>query len=110
MRSNQGTDPKNTAQASALAIAAANGFSNDGVQSVVTVSVSPQNYQGGPNAGKALPAGYVEVIIQYNAGRTFSNVFGSGAVPVRARAVARGQWTPLSKERDRAQLAMPRAP
>src|SRR6185437_10775075 len=49
-----------TADAGALAAAAANGFSNDGVQSVVTVSVSPQNYQDGPNAGKALPAGYVE--------------------------------------------------
>jgi Flp pilus assembly protein TadG len=91
---NQGADPKGTAQASALATASANGLSNDGVQSVVTVSVSPQTYQGGPNAGQALPAGYVEVIIQYNAGRTFSNVFGTGTIPVRARAVARGQWMP----------------
>jgi Flp pilus assembly protein TadG len=93
---NQGGDPKGTAQASALATAQANGFSNDGVQSIVTVSVSPQNYQGGPHAGQALPTGYVEVIIQYNAGRTFSNVFGTGTIPVRARAVARGQWMPDS--------------
>jgi Flp pilus assembly protein TadG len=95
---NQGIDPSGTALASALAIAAANGFNNDGVQSIVTVSISPQNYQSGPNAGKALPPGYVEVIIQYNAGRTFSNVFGSGAVPVRGRAVARGQWLPASNQ------------
>ncbi len=92
---NQGVDTNGTAQASALATATANGFNNDGVQSIVTVSISPQKYQGGPNAGKTLPAGYVEVIVQYNAGRLFSGVFGAGAVPVRARAVARGQWAPI---------------
>ncbi|HEY7311092.1 MAG TPA: pilus assembly protein TadG-related protein [Gemmataceae bacterium] len=93
---NQGADPKGTAAASALANAAANGFSNDGVQSTVTVNLSPQNYQGGSKAGQPVPAGYVEVIVQYNAGRTFSSIFSSGSIPVRARAVARGQWTPLS--------------
>lgn len=95
---NQGTDPSGTAQASALAIAAANGFSNDGVQSVVTVNISPQNYQGGPNAGKALPTGFVEVIVQYNAGRLFSGMFGSNSIPIRARAVARGQWGPVGNK------------
>jgi hypothetical protein len=95
---NQGTDPQGTAQASALANAAANGFSNDGAQSIVTVNTSPNNYQGGPNAGKPLPAGYVEVIIQYNAGRTFSNIFGAGDVPIRARAVARGTWAALNDD------------
>jgi hypothetical protein len=88
--SNGGTDPSGTAKASALATAAANGYNNDGVNSVVTVNLSPQSYQGGPNAGQALPPGYVEVIVQFNEPRTFSNVFGSGAVPVSARAVARG--------------------
>ena len=92
--SNKGADPSNTASNSALAIASANGFNNDGVNSIVTVSVSPQNYQDGPNKGQALPPGYAEVIIQYNAGRMFSNVFGSSAIPVRARAVARGRWAP----------------
>jgi hypothetical protein len=93
---NKGADPSNTASDSAKAIAAANGFNNDGVNSVVTVSVSPQNYQDGPNKGKPLPPGHAEVIIQYNAGRMFSNVFGSGAIPVRARAVGRGRWAPDS--------------
>jgi len=93
---NQGVDSTGTAVASAQATAQANGFSNDGVQSVVTVTCSPHTYQGGANIGKAIPAGYVEVIIQYNAGRMFSNVFGSGDVPVRARAVARGQWGPVN--------------
>lgn len=92
--SNKGADPSNTASNSALAIAAANGFNNDGVNSIVTVSVSPANYQDGPNKGQPLPPGYAEVIIQYNAGRMFSNVFGSSAIPVRARAVARGRWAP----------------
>src|SRR5579871_2781951 len=76
----------------AQATADANGFTNDGVQSVVTVNVSPQNYQGGPNAGSALPPGYVEVIVQYNASRTFSGIFGPGTIPVCGRAVARGRW------------------
>ncbi len=89
--SNGGTDPNGTAQASALATAAANGYTNDTVNSVVIVNVSPQAYQGGPKAGTALPAGYVEVIVQFNESRSFSNLFGSGTVPVRARAVARGQ-------------------
>ena len=93
---NQGTDPRGTAQASALATASANGFSNDGVQSIVTVNISPANYQSGPNAGQPLPPGYVEVIVQYNASRLFSGIFGTGALPVRARAVARGQWGPVS--------------
>ena len=93
---NQGADPSGSALDSALAIAAANGFNNDGVQTIVTVNISPQNYQAGPNAGKPLPPGYAEVIIQYNASRIFSNVFGSGTIPVRGRAVARGQWTPSS--------------
>src|SRR6516165_7410422 len=79
---NKGADPKGTAATSAQSIASANGFSNDNVQSVVTVNVSPQNYQGGPNAGSALPPGYVEVIVQYNACRTFSGIFGTGTVPV----------------------------
>ncbi len=92
---NQGIDVSGTAQASALATASANGFSNDGVHSTVTVSTSPQPYQGGPNVGKPLPAGYIEVIIQYNANRLFSGIFGSGTLPVRARAVARGRCVPL---------------
>jgi Flp pilus assembly protein TadG len=95
---NQGTDPNGTAKNSALAIAAANGFTNDGVQSIVTVNVSPNNYQGGPNAGKTLPPGYVEVIVQYNADRLFSGVFGSSAIPIIARAVARGQWGPVGNK------------
>lgn len=93
---NQGADPSGTAQASALSTAAANGFSNDGEQSIVTVNIAPANYQDGPNAGKPLPPGYAEVIVQSNASRLFSGVFRSGAIPVRARAVARGQWESIS--------------
>lgn len=94
--SNQGIDLSSSARSSALATAAANGFTNDGVQSLVTVNVAPQSYQGGPNAGKPLPPGYVEVIIQYNASHLFSGVFGAGTSPVPGRAVARGQWPPIS--------------
>src|SRR4051794_14800116 len=38
---NQGTDPKGTAKAAALANAAANGYANDGLSTVVTVNIPP---------------------------------------------------------------------
>jgi hypothetical protein len=88
--SNQGLDTSGTGSASALSNAAANGYANDGTSSVVTVTFSPGKYQAGPNAGKAIPAGYAEVIIKYNQPRGFSRLFGSGDLPVVARAVARG--------------------
>ncbi len=94
--SNQGIDVGGTAQASALATASANGFANDGVQSIVTVNTSPQKYQSGPNAGTTIPAGYIEVVIQYNVTHLFSGVFGSGSSPIQARAVARGRCSPLN--------------
>jgi Flp pilus assembly protein TadG len=81
-----GNDTNGTAAASALAIAAANGYSNDGTTSIITVNIPPQS-----GYFVAQP-GYVEVIAQYNQPRGFSNLFGSGAIPVKARAVARGAW------------------
>ena len=83
---NNGVDPAPSypAQASALATAAANGYSNDGVTSVVTVNIPPTS---GNFVGKA---GYAEVIVQFNQKRGFSRIFGSGDLPVQARAVARG--------------------
>jgi hypothetical protein len=42
----------------------------------------------GSFAGKA---GYAEVIIQFNQKRGFSSIFGSGDLPVKARAVASGK-------------------
>jgi hypothetical protein len=91
---NKGLDPDGTAIARALAIAAANGFSGDGTQSTVTVRMSPQAYLGGPNEGKTLPKGYVEVSVEYNQPRYFSAMLGSGNIAVPARAVARGKWEP----------------
>ena len=81
---NNGLDPSGTAKASALSTAAANGYSNDGVTSVVTVNIPPKS---GNFVGKA---GYCEVIIQFNQKRNFSSIFGSGDLPVSARAVASG--------------------
>jgi hypothetical protein len=71
----------------ALNVASANGYSNDGTTSSVTVNIPPQS---GPYAG--LPS-YVEVIVTYYQGRAFSSFLGTGTMPVRARAVARGAWT-----------------
>src|SRR5262249_12470902 len=64
--------------------AAANGYSNDGVTSAVTVNIPPTS---GNFAGKA---GHAEVIVQFKQARGFSAIFGSGTLPVKARAVARG--------------------
>jgi Flp pilus assembly protein TadG len=103
-RTNGGVDtPANNANASALTTAAANGYSNDGTNSIVTVRISPQSlfqpitpppfYVDGN--GHLLP-GYVEVTIQSNRVRVFSKFKFSDTMPVTARAVARGQWEPSS--------------
>jgi hypothetical protein len=81
-----GTGPVGTATQSALDIATANGYTNDGTTSVVTVNIPPAS---GPYAGQA---GYADVLVTYYQPRSFSGIFGSGPLPVRARAVARGAW------------------
>jgi hypothetical protein len=91
---NKGTDPDGLAAKKALAIAAGNGYTNNGTTSKVDVRVNPQKYAGGPDAGSTIPAGYAEVSVQYNQPRYFSAVMGTSSVPVTARAVARGIWEP----------------
>ncbi len=85
---NRGVDTGGTAQTCALAISAANGYNNDyannpdSYTNKVTVNIPPLT---GIKAGKP---GCVEVIIEYRETRRFSGVFGSGKLPVVARAVA----------------------
>ena len=57
--SNSGKDPSDTAKASAIAYAAANGYANDGVRSTVTVNIPPKSgdYEG--------LDGYVEVLVRH---------------------------------------------
>src|SRR5262245_42486018 len=90
----KGVDVDGTAAAWARSIAAANGYTNDGTTSVVTVRLFPQNYFSGPSVGQAVPKGKVEVTVQRNQQRYFSAVIGTGTIPVTARAVARGKWEP----------------
>ena len=92
--SNWGKDVDGDAARAAHEIASINGFDNDGTTSVVTVRTAPDTYSGGPNAGMPLPNGYAEVSVQYNQKRYFSAIMGTGSLPVRARAVARGNWEP----------------
>jgi Flp pilus assembly protein TadG len=87
-----GFDNGGTAKSCALAVASANGYNNDGTTSIVTVNVPGGTYSGGPKAGQTIPAGYVEVIVQYNRTRIFSSIFGSTPLSVQARSVARAQW------------------
>lgn len=91
---NKGADIGGTAASRALAIAATNGFSNNGTNSTVTVRVWPQTYLGGPKAGTVIPKGFTEVTVQYNQPRYFSALLGTGTIPVSARAVGRGAWEP----------------
>lgn len=88
---NRGLDPGGTAKASALAIAAANGYTNDGTRSIVTVNIPAAS---GKYANRS---GYAEVIVQFNQQRGFGQIFGSGDIPVVARAVTRGISVPVHK-------------
>jgi hypothetical protein len=87
---NSGLDPSSTASNSAISTATANGFVNGDGDDTVVVNIPPKS---GAFTGQA---GYVEVIITYNQPRYFSNIFGAGAMPVKARAVARGIWAPFN--------------
>jgi hypothetical protein len=89
-RTYQGVDTTGVAANTALAAAAANGFTNDGVNSTVTVNIPPLS---GDHVGQA---GYVEVIVVQFQPRAFSAIWGSGQVIVKARAVARGMWVPFN--------------
>jgi hypothetical protein len=79
-------DPGGAAHTAAYASAAANGFTNDGDQSAVTVHVPPHS---GPFWGRA---GYAEVIVTRYQQRMFSRIWGSNPIPVTTRSVARGRW------------------
>jgi hypothetical protein len=95
-RINAGMDLSGTAYRSAMSTAAANGYSNDGTTSVVTVKVPgqapvytlPTQFTLNGN----LKPGYVEVTVQYNQSRLFSAIWGQDTFPIKAHAVARGLW------------------
>jgi hypothetical protein len=87
---NNGVDTPGTAATAAQTLAATNGFTNGDGDDTVVVNIPPLS---GKFVGQA---GYVEVIITYNQPRFFSGVIGSGAIPIKARAVARGKWAPFN--------------
>jgi hypothetical protein len=91
----KGLDSDGSALAQGLRIAKENGYTNDTTNSVVTIRFSPERYEGGPDKGTVIPAGYVEVYVQHNQKRFFSLLFSSSAVPIKSRAVARGMWAPF---------------
>jgi hypothetical protein len=88
---NKGVDVNGTAAKSAITTAAANGFPNNGTTSTVTVHIPPKS--GGFASD---PGGYAEVVISYNESRYFSRIWGSSNIPVTARAVAHGEFTPAN--------------
>ena len=82
-RVNKGLDVNGTAAAKALAVTTANGFPPP------IVNIPPLS---GPFMGKP---GYVEVIVTTEQKRYFSRIWGTGDMPVSARAVAEGRWSPI---------------
>jgi hypothetical protein len=86
-------DPGNAGHNSALAIAAANGFTNDGTTNTVAVNIPPSS---GNFTDPTKYPGYAEVIVTYNQPRLFSGLFGSGTLTIEARAVARQVVVPLN--------------
>jgi hypothetical protein len=86
----QGVDVENTAELSAKATAKANGYDDADADVDVTVNIPPLS---GPYAGKN---GYIEVILTHDVRRGFSSIFGTGKLPVQARAVARGAYPAVS--------------
>jgi hypothetical protein len=83
---NQGRDPNGTAAAAASTVAASNGYTNDGTNSVVTINIPPKS---GIYTGQA---GYAEILVTKNVQRAFSRIWSDTAIPVVSRAVSRGAW------------------
>ena len=82
---NASGNKRNNAQTAGLAQAAANGFNNDGITSMVTVNYPPSS---GAFAGQT---DFVEAIVQYNLPKSFGGIFTNNNLPVSARAVAVGR-------------------
>lgn len=78
-----GLDPQSKARSAAQAVAALNGYNNDNTTSTVAINIPPGS---GPFSGRA---GNAEVAITHRQPRTFGALFGSGVIPITARAVGR---------------------
>jgi Flp pilus assembly protein TadG len=80
----KGLDRTGAVKNTALAIAAGNGYANDGTTSTVTVNIPPLS---GPFTGTS---GYAEVLVSYSQPKLFSALWGAGTMSVTARTTARG--------------------
>jgi hypothetical protein len=74
------------ATASATEYCRLNGYTADGTMNFITVNIPPTS---GLFTGVN---GYIEVIMEHREPRRFSAIFGSGNLPIKARAVARGGY------------------
>ena len=84
-----GLDPNGTAAARARAVAASNGFDDDGVINKITVNIPPTS---GVHTGKV---GYAEIIIEHHQRAAFSRIWSSSDITISSRAVAMGAWVPF---------------
>jgi hypothetical protein len=86
---NAGADSGGSAAASATTIAKAN-YSADPTNLIIdSINIPPQTAYTAYFNNKA---GFAEVNLTYNQKRGFSGIWSSAAIPVKAHAVARGQW------------------
>ncbi len=89
-------DPGGNGVSSAKAVAASNGYNNDGTTSVVTVNIPPKSGPFAGLIGSGDPTNpkfaYAEVIITYYQPRYFSAIWGKQSTPVVGRAVSRAIW------------------
>jgi Flp pilus assembly protein TadG len=77
-----------TIRATAFRVAADNGFTNDGANSIVTVNTPPTT---GAYSGQN---GFIEVIIESKLDRGFSRLLSSDTLSVVARSVGAGTYVP----------------
>jgi Flp pilus assembly protein TadG len=89
----EGYNSGSNASTAATDLASANGYTNDGTTSTVTVKLPGDTPQQSSSAiidssGK-LNTGYYEVTVEYNQPRFFSGLLGSSTIPLKARSVGR---------------------
>lgn len=92
---NKGIDPSPYyAQNGALAIAKSNGYDPAAGDATVEVRTEGATYLGGPKQGQVILPSFIEVTITFQHPRYFSALMGEGKIPVSARAVACGKYSP----------------
>ncbi len=87
--SSASSDPGGRARAGALSILQDNGYTPSNAE--IIINIPPRESRSGFNGQPRL----AEVIVTFHQARQFSTIMGNGDIPVRARAVARGDYAQI---------------